>query len=266
VSITRKHNIQLSGARDARPMLFAHGYGCDQSMWRYITPAFEASHQLVLFDHVGAGKSDLAAYDRVRYSRLEGYAEDVLQICYELDLRDVIFVGHSVSSMIGVLAALRDSSRFGALVLVAPSPCYINDGDYHGGFSRGDIDGLLDTLDANYLGWAQAITPVIMGTPDRPQLVDELTNSFCRTDPEIAKHFAHVTFTSDVRAELPKVTVPSLIVQVTQDAIAPVTVGEYMHRVMPRSQLTLIETTGHCPHLSAPEPTIRAIQAFLPEM
>jgi sigma-B regulation protein RsbQ len=266
VSLERKHNLHISGARSGRPMLFAHGYGCDQTMWRFITPAFEADHPIVLFDHVGAGKSDLAAYDRERYSRLDGYADDVLKICSELDLHDVIFVGHSVSSMIGVLAAVRDPKRFAALVLVAPSPCYINEGDYRGGFSRGDIEGLLDTLDANYLGWAQAMTPVIMGRPDRPELVDELTNSFCRTEPEIAKHFAHVTFSADNRADLPKVRVRSLILQVTQDAIAPVSVGEYMQRTMPNSQLAMIETTGHCPHLSAPELTIGAIEAFLSRM
>jgi sigma-B regulation protein RsbQ len=247
-------------------MLFAHGFGCDQTMWRFITPAFAHRHEIVLFDHIGAGKSDLAAYDRKRYGTLDGYAQDVLAICEELDLRDVIFVGHSVSATIGLLAALRDARRLSALVLVAPSPSFINDGDYRGGFSRQDIDGLLETLDANWLGWARSMTPAIMGTPDRPELVGELTNSFCRTDPDIAKHFAHVTFLADHRADLPKVTLPSLILQCTDDALAPVEVGEYMHRAMPRSKLALIATAGHCPHLSAPAPTIEAIQSFLQEI
>jgi sigma-B regulation protein RsbQ len=212
---------------------------------------------------VGAGASDLAAYDPTRYDRLDGYAQDVLEICEALDLRNVTLVGHSVSSMIGVLAARRDPTRIGKLVLVAPSPSYINDGEYHGGFTRADIDGLLETLDSNYLGWSQTMAPVIMGTPDRPELVDELTNSFCRTDPEIAKHFARVTFLSDHRADLPHVKVPTLIIQVTHDAIAPVSVGEYMHRAIANSTLSLIETTGHCPHLSAPEATIAAMRTFL---
>jgi sigma-B regulation protein RsbQ len=262
VDVARRNNVRV-GSGDGPPLLFAHGFGCNQAMWRFIAPAFEASHKTVLFDYVGHGKSDLAAYDRTRYSSLRGYARDILDICDANRLSDVTIVGHSVSAMIGLLAAIERPQLFRALVMVAPSPAYINDGDYHGGFERKDIDGLLETLDSNYLGWSAAMAPVIMGTPERPELAQELTNSFCRTDPEIAKQFAHVTFLSDHRADLPKSPVPSLIVQVTHDAIAPVSVGKYLHAHMPRSTLTMIETTGHCPHLSAPEATIAAMRAFL---
>ena len=244
-------------------MVFAHGFGCDQNMWRFVAPAFEDEYRVVLFDHVGAGRSDSAAYNRTRYSSLHGYASDVLDICRELDLRNVIFVGHSVSAAIGVLAANQEPERFDALVLVGPSPCYIDDGDYVGGFSREDIDGLLESLDSNYLGWSSAMAPVIMGNPDRPELGEELTNSFCRTDPTIARHFARVTFLSDNREDLPKVRARTLVLQCSEDAIAPQCVGEYVHRNIPGSELVLLNATGHCPNLSAPEETIAAIRAFL---
>ena len=246
-------------------MLFAHGFGCDQNMWRLVVPAFEHDHRVVVFDYVGHGRSDLSAYDAKRYATLHGYARDVLDICTELALTDVTLVGHSVSSMVGVLAAIEQPSRFRRLVLVAPSPSYIDQGDYKGGFSRADIEGLLEMLDSNYLGWSATMAPVIMANADRPELAQELENSFCRTDPQIAKQFAHVTFLSDHRADLPRTPVPALIIQVKHDAIAPVEVGSYMHAVMPRSELALIDTFGHCPHLSAPAPTIAAIRAFLSE-
>jgi sigma-B regulation protein RsbQ len=244
-------------------MLFAHGFGCDQNMWRFVAPAFESEHRVVLFDHVGAGQSDFSAYDRNKYSSLRGYASDVLEICRELGLERAIFVGHSVSAMIGVLAALEEPERFDKLVLVGPSPRYIDDGDYVGGFSREDIDGLLESLDSNYLGWSSAMAPVIMANPDRPELGEELTNSFCRTDPEIAKQFARVTFLSDNRDDLPKVRARVQILQCSEDAIAPRSVGEYVHRQIPNSELVLMQATGHCPNLSAPEETIAAIQAFV---
>jgi sigma-B regulation protein RsbQ len=244
-------------------MMFAHGFGCDQNMWRLVVPAFKDSHQIVLFDHVGSGSSDLSAYDRRKYATLEGYADDVLEICGELQLNDVVFVGHSVSAMIGVIAAKKEPDRFKALVLVGPSPRYINDGDYVGGFSRLDIDGLLDALDSNYLGWSSTMAPVIMGNAGRPELGAELTNSFCRTDPEIASHFARVTFLSDNREDLPHVSTPALVLQCADDVIAPVAVGEYVHRQLPASQLVLMKATGHCPNLSAPGETIAAIDAFL---
>jgi sigma-B regulation protein RsbQ len=244
-------------------MLFAHGFGCDQSMWRLVAPAFEADHQVILFDHIGAGSSDLNAYNRAKYSSLAGYADDVLAICRELNLQDVVFVGHSVSAMIGVLAAIREPSRFESLVLVAPSPRYIHDTDYIGGFTQRDIEGLLELLDSNFMAWASMLGPTIMGNPDRPELGEELTQSFCRTDADIARHFARVTFLSDNRSDLPKVQTPSLILQCSEDAIAPDAVGEYMHRSIPGSQLVKMKATGHCPNLSAPGETIAAIRAFL---
>jgi sigma-B regulation protein RsbQ len=244
-------------------MIFSHGYGCDQHMWRLTAPAFAASHRVVLFDHVGAGRSDLSAYDRTKYSTLQGYADDVLEICDELQLEDAIFVGHSVSAMIGVLAAIKEPDRFDSLVLIGPSPRYLNDGEYVGGFNRQDIEELLEFQDSNYLGWASNLGPAIMGNPERPELGTELTNSFCRTDPDIARQFAAVTFLSDNRADLPKLKPRSLIIQCQQDVIAPVAVGEYTQRHLPNSELVILDATGHCPHLSAPDQTIAAIRAFL---
>lgn len=263
MDVLHRHNIQLSGNPAGQPMVFAHGFGCDQNMWRFVAPAFADEYRIVLFDHIGAGRSDASAYNRTRYSSLQGYASDVLDICRELDLREVVFVGHSVSAAIGMLAANQEPERFSALVLVAPSPCYIDDGDYVGGFSREDIEGLLESLDSNYLGWSSAMAPVIMANPDRPELGAELTNSFCRTDPAIARHFARVTFLSDNRADLPKVTARSLVLQCSEDAIAPTCVGEYVHRNIPGSELVLLKATGHCPNLSAPAETIAAIRGFL---
>jgi sigma-B regulation protein RsbQ len=244
-------------------MLFAHGFGCDQNMWRYVAPAFEDEYRVVLFDHVGAGRSDLSAYDRMKYSSLDGYAADILELCRELELHDVIFVGHSVSAMMGVLAAAAEPDRFQRLVLVGPSPRYLNDDGYVGGFGREDIDGLLESLESNYLGWSGAMAPTIMGNLDRPELAEELTNSFCRTDPAIAKHFARVTFLSDNRSDLGNVDVPTLVLQTREDVIAPIEVGEYVERALPRGELVVLDATGHCPNLSAPEQTIAAIKAFL---
>ena len=259
----QRNNVHVSGAPDGRPMVFAHGFGCDQNMWRHVAPAFADDHRIVLFDHVGSGGSDLAAYDPQKYSTLGGYADDVVEICDELDLRDVVFVGHSVSSMIGVLAAKRRPDRFGALVLVGPSPRYIDDDGYVGGFGESDIEELLGALDSNYLGWSSQMAPVIVGNADRPELGQELTASFCRTDPEIARHFARVTFTSDNRDDLEGVEIPTLVLQCADDVIAPVAVGEYVHGRIPGSTLVLMNATGHCPNLSAPDETIAAIRAFL---
>lgn len=261
--VTERNNVCVVGNLGGPTMLFAHGFGCDQSMWRLLTPAFERDYKIVLFDYVGHGGSQRAAYESKRYASLDGYATDILEICEELGLRDVTYVGHSVSGMIGVLAAIRKPDQFKGLVLVAPSPSFINDGDYRGGFSRDDINSLLDTLDSNYLGWAKAMAPVIMANGERPELSTELENSFCRTDPAIAKEFARVTFLSDHRTDLAAVPVPSLVVQVQSDALAPASVGDYMIANMPRSELAVIDTFGHCPHLSAPAPTIEAIQRFV---
>ncbi len=244
-------------------MVFAHGFGCDQNMWRFITPAFENDYRIVLFDYVGSGHSDLKAYDRARYGTLDGYAEDLLDVCRALDLRDAIVVGHSVSGIVAVLAAKREPSRVSQLVLIGPSPRYINDTDYVGGFDRADIDGLLETMERNYIGWANYLAPAIMANPDRPELAGELAESFCSTDPIIARRFAEVTFLSDNRDDLADVSVPSLILQCSADIIAPPEVGEYVHRHLPLSTLRVMKATGHCPHMSHPEETIRTMQEYL---
>ena len=263
MDVIERHNVTVTGRSDGQTMLFAHGFGCDQNMWRYVVPRFEADFRVILFDHVGAGRSDLSAYDAKRYASLNGYADDVLAICNELALSDVIFVGHSVSSMIGALAALAEPERFAKLVFVGPSPRYIDDEQYVGGFKEQDILELLDSLDSNYLGWSSAMAPVIMGNPERPELGQELTASFCRTDPAIARQFARVTFLSDNRADLERVTTPTLILQCQNDAIAPVAVGEYVREHMPNSSIIILNATGHCPNLSAPDETADAIAAFV---
>ena len=262
--LTRNHVVE-HGPRDAQPVLFAHGFGCDQSMWRYVWPAFADEYRVILFDHVGFGHSDHSAWDPHKYASLEGYAEDIVEICRDLELTDVVFVGHSVSAMIGILAAAAEPDRFQRLVLIGPSPRYIDDEGYTGGFTREDIDGLLESLDSNYLGWSSTMAPVIMGNEDRPALSEELTNSFCRTDPEIAAHFARVTFLSDNREDLSRVATPSLVLQCAQDAIAPEAVGEYVHDRLPNSRFVALNATGHCPNLSAPEETVASMKAFLAE-
>jgi sigma-B regulation protein RsbQ len=260
--VLARNHVNVSGA-GAQPMLFAHGFGCDQNMWRYVAPAFERDYRVVLFDYVGSGKSDLGAYDPDRYATLDGYAQDVLDVCEALDLRDVIFVGHSVSSMVGVLAAHRQPERFAHLIMVGPSPRYIDAPGYVGGFQRGDIEGLLEMMDKNFIGWANFLAPAIMKNPDRPELGAELTESFCSTDPVIARRFAEATFFSDNRDDLPRVTVPSLILQCAEDMVAPAEVGHYVHQRTPGSTLRLMRATGHCPHMSHPEETILAIEEYL---
>jgi len=257
-----RNNVHVSGS-GTQPMLFAHGFGCDQTMWRFVTPAFERDYRIVLFDYVGSGKSDLSAYDAQRYATLDGYAQDVLEICEALDLHDVVFVGHSVSSMIGVLAANRAPERFSCLVMVGPSPRYINDEGYVGGFERADIEGLLDLMDRNFIGWANFLAPVIMKNDERPELAKELNDSFCSTDPKITRRFAETTFFADNRADLANVRVPSLIMQCSEDSIAPAEVGAYLHHSLPQSTLHLLKATGHCPHISHPEETIQAIKSYL---
>jgi sigma-B regulation protein RsbQ len=262
-NVLERNAVRVSGVPDGRPIVFAHGFGCDQGMWRFVAPDFEVDHRVVLFDQVGSGNSDLSAYDRDKYGSLRGYAADLVEICRELELTDVVFVGHSVSAMIGVLAFEQAPELFGALVMVGPSPRYVNDDDYTGGFSRADIAGLLDSLESNHLGWSAQMAPVIMGNPDRPELAEELTSSFCRTDPGIASQFARVTFLSDNRADLSAVTVPTLVLQCSDDVIAPDVVGRYVHEAIPGSVFTKLAATGHCPNLSAPEETTAAIRAFL---
>lgn len=262
-AILIRNNVNVFG-RGKQAMLFAHGFGCDQNMWRFVTPAFADEYRIVLFDYVGSGQSDLAAYDPDRYARLDGYAQDLLDICHALDLEDVIFVGHSVSSVIGVLAANREPDLFDRLILVGPSPRYINEApDYVGGFERADIEGLLETMEKNYIGWANFLAPAIMKNPERPELSEELEESFCSTDPVIARRFAEATFFADNRADVAAVQRPSLILQCSDDIIAPTAVGEYLHRAMPGSTLKMLAATGHCPHMSHPEETIRVIKEYL---
>ncbi len=261
--VTARNNVTILG-QGSQVMVFAHGFGCDQNMWRYVAPAFLHDYKVVLFDHVGAGHSNLSQFDAVKYATLHGYVKDVLEICRLAGGRDIIFVGHSVSALIGILAAIEAPEMFNKLILVGPSPGYINDGDYIGGFERSNIEELLEFMDSNYLGWSSAMAPAIMGNRDRPGLAVELENSFCRTDPEIARHFARTTFLSDHRADLDKLTVPSLILQCSDDVIAPQAVGEYLHRHLANSTFVLMQATGHCPNLSAPDETIEAIARYLP--
>jgi sigma-B regulation protein RsbQ len=262
MNILKRNNVTISGV-GKQAMLFVHGFGCDQRMWRLVAPAFQENYQVVLLDLVGAGQSDLSAYDPERYSTLAAHAEDVLAVLRELGLRQVLFVGHSVGCMIGVLAAIKEPARFDKLMLVAPSPRYINDDNYVGGFEPADIEELLEAMDSNYLGWSETITPVIMGNPNRPELTNELNQSFCSAAPTIARHFARVTFLSDNRADLLRLRTPTLILQCAHDIIAPLAVGQYMHRQLPKSKLVVLDESGHCPHLSAPQATIGALHHFL---
>jgi sigma-B regulation protein RsbQ len=261
--ILTRLNVRVTGRPDGQPLMFAHGFGCDQNMWRFVAPAFEDAFRVILFDHAGSGSSDPAGYDPQRHATLDGYAEDVLEICRALDADDVVFVGHSVSCMIGALADLAEPDRFAKLVMIGPSPRYIDDESYVGGFSEDDIRELLDSLDSNYLGWSSTMAPLIVGNDDRPELGAELTDSFCRTDPEIARRFAEVTFTSDNRGDLPEVSAPTLVLQCREDVIAPVGVGEYVADAVPNGSLVMLDATGHCPNLIAPEETIVAISPFI---
>lgn len=263
MDIRSRNNVNVIGRDDAPVLLMAHGFGCDQNMWRLVVPVLAERYRVVLFDYVGSGGSDLAAWNEERYSSLQGYAADVVDVCRELDLRQAVFVGHSVSAMVGVLAAQAAPERIGALVMVTPSPCYIDDEGYRGGFSTEDIEELLGSLEANYLGWSSAMAPVIMGNPDRPELGRELTNSFCATDPDIARVFARTTFLTDSREDLKGVSVPTLVLECEQDAIAPREVGAYVHKSIPASRLVTLAATGHCPQLSAPEATSQAMVDFL---
>ncbi|MFJ9659237.1 alpha/beta fold hydrolase [Streptomyces griseoflavus] len=263
MSIHRRNNIRVTGNASGRTVVLVHGFGCDQNMWRLVEPALAEENRVVLFDYVGAGGSDLSAWREERYSSLDGYARDVVEVCEELDLRDAVVVGHSVSAMTGVLARAMAPDRIGALVMVCPSPCYIDEDGYRGGFTAEDIDELLESLESNYLGWSAAMAPVIMGNPDRPRLGEELTNSFCATDPDIARVFARTTFLSDSRKDLGNVTVPTLVLDCEQDVIAPPEVGRYVHAAIPGSELVTLPATGHCPQLSAPEATAAAIRSFV---
>lgn len=261
-TIIKRNNVRIFGS-GTTTMLFAHGFGCDQNMWRYITPAFENDYRIVLFDYVGAGKSDINSYSAERYNSLNGYAQDVLDICKALELENVIFVGHSVSSMIGLLAAIERPRYFSKIIMVGPSPCYINKEGYKGGFEHKDIEGLLATMEKNYIGWANFLAPQIMANAERPELGNELTESFCSTDPVIAHEFAKATFFSDNREDLNKLKIPSLILQCSEDIIAPLEVGNYVHENLPQSTLKIMKAKGHCPHMSEPEETVQLMKEYL---
>ncbi len=263
MGVDTRNDVRVRGYDAGRPVLFAHGYGCDQSMWRFVSADFEVDHRVLTFDLVGFGHSDLSAFDPVKYGSLRGHATDLVEIAEEHGLRDAVLVGHSVSAMIGVLAQQMAPECFGALVLIGPNPRYIDDGDYRGGFTREDIAELLASLDADQQVWATSMAPVFMGNPERPELASELASSICRTDPQVARHFARVTFLSDTRAELAGVDAPTLVLQCRDDVIAPETVGQYVHSAIPGSVLTRLEASGHCPHVSAPAETTAAIRAFL---
>lgn len=259
-----RHHVTLSGPTDRQALVFAHGFGCDQSMWRFVAPAFQSSHRVVLFDHMGCGRSDLDAFDEARYESLTGYAQDLVEILEATEVEQAVIVGHSVSSMIGALAAIACPERVAALVMIGPSPRYLNDPpDYHGGFAREDVEGLLDMMDRNMLGWASFLSPVVMGAQSPAELTDELQRSFCALDPHIAKCFAKATFLGDNRADLPRVPVPCQVIQMREDAVAPLVVGQYVARTLPHARLDLIEGAGHAAHMTHPEQTIALIRAFL---
>jgi sigma-B regulation protein RsbQ len=262
INILQRNNVHVIG-QGQQFIVLAHGFGCDQNVWQGLTEAFQNDYKLVLFDYVGAGQSDLSAYDVERYSTLEGYAKDIIEIGDRLQIEGAIFVGHSVSSMIGVIAANERPELFSKLVFLGPSPRYLNDVNYTGGFSEADLEELFEMMDNNYLGWSQAMAPAIMANPDKPELGETLTNSFCATDPDIAKRFARVTFRADNRSDLTKLTIPSLTLQCREDIIAPLSVGEYIREHAPLNQMVILEATGHCSHMSAPQETVRAIKAFI---
>ena len=263
MTILSRNNVRVSG-HGQQPMVFAHGFGCDQVMWRFVSPAFEPDFQVVLFDYVGAGHSDLDAYDPQRYATLDGYAADVADICEALDLRDVILVGHSVSSMICLLAAKAMSERISQLVMICPSPRYINDPpDYYGGFERADIEGLLDMIERNQTGWTSQLASMVASHPERPELAGELDASFCAMDPLVARRFAAATFLADNRRDLAECRQPVFILQCTQDIVAPPAVGAYMHRHLANSTLRQLDAFGHCPQLSHPKETVAMMREYL---
>lgn len=264
MSIIQDNKISIFGPAQS-PMLLSHGFGCDQTMWRGLTPHLTRDHQIILYDLTGMGRSDRRRYDFNRYSTLDAHAEDIIEILDELDLKNVTLVGHSVSAITAVLAANAAPERIARLILVSPSPCFLNDGDYSGGFERADLEGILELMDENYLGWAQQFGPVIEGTAGIDPDESELTRSFCQTDPQIARHFGRVTFLSDRRDDMSKCPRPALILQCKDDAIAPVGVGEWMHEAMPDSTLEVLPVTGHCPHMTAPDITVAAIRSYLGE-
>ena len=261
MDVLKRNNVKILGS--GRPIIFAHGYGLNQNMWQHITPAFAENNQIILFDHVGAGESDISSYNRTKYNSLHGYAADLIEICETLKLEKPIFIGHSVSSMIGILAAIQKPELFEKIILIGPSACYLNRDGYLGGFNQEDIENLLFTIDENFYGWATSMAPALMNNPEKPDLASDLAKTFCKVKPEIASHFARVTFLTDNRSHLNKVKVPTLILQATEDLVAPANVGQFIKDQITGSQLIKLKATGHFPSLSAPEETIKAIKSFI---
>jgi sigma-B regulation protein RsbQ len=261
-NISSRNNVKVIG-KGATTLLFGHGFGCDQHTWRSVSPAFEKNFKVVLFDYVGAGKSDLNAYDINRYNSLEGYARDVIEICHELELENVVFIGHSVSSMIGLLALKEVPALFKKIVFIGPSPHYLNEPGYNGGIDQADLEELLEVMDSNYMGWSQMVAPSIMGNPERPELGRDLANSFCAMDPVIARQFARVTFLSDNRKDLAYLSIPSLTIQCQDDFLTSEYIAEYINQHIIDNEIILLKSSGHCPHLSDPKAVIKAIKSFI---
>ncbi|TXF89679.1 alpha/beta hydrolase [Neolewinella aurantiaca] len=256
------HSVTVSGSGE-RTMLMSHGFGCGQAMFRYLVAAFSPHYRVITYDIAGMGNYPIECFSRASHQDLNGYAKDVIGICEELGLSDVIHIGHSVSAMIAGLASIQRPDLFSQLVMIGPSACYINDGDYYGGFTREDIEELLEVLGENYISWSKSMAPSIMGNAEQPALGEELTASFCSMNPEIASFFARVTFTADNREDLSRITTPTLILQTEEDIIAPRQVGEYIHKHISGSKFVLLDARGHCPNISAPEVTIAAIKSYL---
>lgn len=262
IDVLTAFNINTSG-KGSRPILFANGLGCDQNVWRYVAPAFEDDYKVILFDYVGSGKSDKSIYNKDKYQSLNGYADDVLAICDALNTRDVILVAHSVSSMIGLLAAIKRPQFFSRIIMLGPSPCYMNIPPYFGGFTKEDLHQLLDLMKENYPQWASYFAPLAVGNPDRPQIADQVETTFCTADPDITCEFAKAAFLADNRADLCKLTVPTLIMQPAEDIVAPTQVGEYTHKNIAGSTIYYMKGTGHFPLLSAVDETISMIKQYL---
>lgn len=264
MDVILRNNVKVLGSQGP-VLLFAHGFGCSQAMWSRVADAFASTHRLVLFDYVGSGQSDLAAFDPRRYAGLDGYAQDLVEVCDALGLQaDVTLVAHSVSCSIGWLADIARPGLFGRMVLLGPTPCFLNHPpDYHGGFEREDLQGLLDLMDQNYMGWAQTLAPVVADADGDGSVTKELSDSFCSTDPALAKLFARATFFADNRADLARVRCPSLILQHRDDALAPAGVGDYLLAQLPNSRLQTLDVAGHCAHLSHPALVIEALRSYL---
>lgn len=263
MNVVERNNVRIIGEGE-QTIICAHGFGCEQSMWQYIAPSFTEKYKLVLFDYVGAGLSDLSAYSTDKYATLDGYKQDVLDLVDGLQLENSIFIGHSISSMIGMLAAIERPEIFEKIIMIGPSPCYLNKSDgFQGGFEESDVWELLELMEINFSGWASYMAPTTMGDDATQELKDGLRDVFVSTNPKIAREFAEVTFFSDYRSRLSELTVPTLIVQCSEDSIVPLHVGEYLHENLGNSELKVMQAKGHYPHISHPVETVELITNFL---